>query len=68
MTERNPEDYCPDCNSLYIIRCKCPRGDRSCDNGHSWHYCLVHNKLVIGLSNHSLSTFSCTCKPNIIEK
>jgi len=55
-------DYCPICNAPYQISCRCPRSDRICENGHEWHMCVIHNKIVLGESDHSLSINVCTCK------
>ena len=41
------EDFCPVCGSLYIIRCRCPRADSECNNGHKWHICVKCEKISI---------------------
>jgi hypothetical protein len=53
---------CPICGEKAISSCRCPRGDSTCENGHEWHRCTIHNSIVIGPSDHSLDTFTCTCK------
>lgn len=55
---------CPTCGSPYETRCRCMRGDSWCKNGHSWHVCFVHQKIVLGEANHSLDINQCTCKDN----
>jgi hypothetical protein len=52
---------CPICNERYVAQCKCPLGERSCVNSHYWYTCLVHNIVVIGKSNHNISTTDCHC-------
>lgn len=57
---------CPICRmngaSVEITaRCKCPRSDSFCSNGHKWHTCTVHKVYVEGHSDHSTDTFTCTC-------
>lgn len=54
--------FCPICNERAVLSCKCPRADSKCKNGHEWHICTVHGKVVLGRSDHSLATFTCTCK------
>lgn len=53
-------NICPTCGGLAVISCKCFRSDSRCTHGHEWHYCIVHNELVIGASDHKSS--KCTCK------
>jgi hypothetical protein len=52
---------CPICSELAIASCKCIRGDSVCASAHHWHTCVVHNKVVIGISDHSLPMDTCTC-------
>ena len=52
---------CPVCEKPRKSSCKCPRGDSKCENGHTWHVCTVHQKIVLGSSDHSLPTNTCTC-------
>lgn len=52
---------CPVCHEPPEITCKCPLSDSQCKNGHDWHYCLVHDKVVLGKSDHSKDTMSCHC-------
>ena len=60
-------DYCPICEEHYVTCCKCPTHDCTCANGHRWHSCLVHNKIVIGKSDHSLSVDVCQCDETTIS-
>jgi hypothetical protein len=55
------DNKCPVCGEMALSRCKCPRADSRCKFGHQWHTCAKHNKIVLGLSNHSIPTFDCTC-------
>ena len=52
---------CPICDAEITARCKCPRSDSFCPNGHQWHTCTVHKVYVEGHSDHSTDTFTCTC-------
>ena len=56
---------CPICGEPSIDRCRCPRADSECKNGHKWHWCIVHLKIVIGHFDHSLSINICTCVKDI---
>jgi hypothetical protein len=55
-------DFCPICGKESSGTCKCMRHDCCCENGHQWHTCTVHHKIVIGQSNHTLPTKTCTCE------
>lgn len=55
-------DTCPICGEKWVSRCKCIRMDSTCKNGHHWHLCPVHKKIVIGMSDHSVDTNTCTCE------
>lgn len=50
---------CPICDKPAVITCKCPRMDSKCENGHDWHKCPVHFKIVVGQSNHQSKECSC---------
>ena len=54
---------CPVCSEEATYNCRCPRMDSGCKNGHEWHRCVIHEVIVLGHSDHSISTFSCTCVP-----
>jgi len=57
------ENPCPVCQEEAEIMCGCPRNDSKCTNGHVWHTCMVHNKIVIGTLGHSITaTNICSCK------
>lgn len=56
------ENLCPVCKEPAVITCKCPIGDSECKNGHEWHRCLVHKKIVQGPSDHSKDTMACHCQ------
>lgn len=53
---------CPVCGEEAIESCRCPKLDSVCKNGHEWHTCLKHQKIVIGSSDHSRPTFECSCR------
>jgi hypothetical protein len=55
------KETCPVCQASIKASCRCMRADRICTNGHEWHTCLVHQKIVVGGSNHSLNLRACTC-------
>ena len=52
-------EKCPYCKGKIVRRCRCMRGDKRCENGHEWHRCTEHRKLVHGPSDHSKSGCSC---------
>lgn len=54
--------HCPICNELAFSICKCFRHDSECKNGHTWHTCTIHKVKVLGKSDHSIPTMTCTCK------
>jgi hypothetical protein len=53
--------YCPKCLQKAVRVCKCGIGDSSCENGHEWHVCRVHNKIVMGKGDHSKPMTACQC-------
>lgn len=55
------DNTCPICGEDAVRTCKCFRKDSTCKNGHDWHTCTIHKIKVIGRSDHSLPTFTCTC-------
>jgi hypothetical protein len=60
---------CPICKAKIKGRCRCPLSDSECINGHSWHLCLKHKKIVSGASDHSAETLECHChdyKDNVV--
>ena len=54
-------EKCSVCGESVVSRCRCPRGDRCCKNGHNWHRCMIHKVRVPGQSDHGTPTFTCTC-------
>jgi hypothetical protein len=54
-------ENCPVCGRVYVASCKCLLADRRCSAGHEWHYCLVHDRVVVGPSDHSKETTKCHC-------
>ena len=59
---RPDTSVCPICKAEVVGRCKCMRGDAHCRNGHKWHVCPVHDRVVMGESDHSKPMNTCTCK------
>lgn len=55
------QNNCPVCGEKAIMSCKCPRHDSVCTNKHKWHTCTIHDVKVLGSSNHSTDTMTCTC-------
>ena len=53
---------CPVCGKEAELHCKCPLGDSICPEGHEWHRCLLHDKVLIGPSDHSKGTMDCHCE------
>lgn len=60
LDEDNPK-FCPICGEKYQASARCPRSERYCKNGHTWHICTVHKKIVIGHSNNTIPMFDCSC-------
>lgn len=56
---------CPTCNLPALSTCRCMRGDSTCAKGHSWHQCLVHQVMVLGISDHAKPGCSCPQKPKL---
>ncbi len=52
---------CPVCGESRVENCRCPRADSTCPKGHKWHNCVVHGVRVMGHSDHSKPTDTCTC-------
>jgi hypothetical protein len=63
MIER--DDACEICGGEILGRCRCPRGDIRCINGHEYHYCIIHHTLVMGCSDHS--KLGCSCNDQLEE-
>lgn len=59
---------CPMCGGIATRTCKCPRGEKTCVNGHTWHRCTVHNVVVEGRSDHTRNIDECTCRPLSVEE
>ena len=55
-------ERCPRCTLPANKRCRCPRADSECLNGHHWHICVVHQEIVEDESDHSVGIERCTCK------
>jgi hypothetical protein len=32
------EDPCPECAAKAVSQCRCPKSERTCANGHTWHW------------------------------
>lgn len=54
-------NICPVCGKEAKLTCKCFRQDSVCEDGHEWHTCTIHHVKVLGKSDHSTNTMSCTC-------
>lgn len=51
---------CPFCSGKIVLRCRCLRGDRKCESGHEYHYCLKHPEIIVcAESDHSNGGCSC---------
>lgn len=58
------ENLCPLCAGEPVTLCRCPRRDCSCENGHHWAACLVHDFTIShnGRTNlHAMDTMACIC-------
>lgn len=53
-------DYCPTCGGPYTTSCRCMRGNRWCAQRHSWNWCRVHQKSVVG-TGHGTPLDACSC-------
>ena len=53
VLDSNGRDTCPHpgCGKIYVSSCKCSLSDRSCEDGHQWHY--HGDKVVLGPSPHA---------------
>lgn len=59
-------DQCPICGKPFRLQCKCDISDRECANGHHWHTCPIHQKLVIGEFDHrNRRADGCSCSKNL---
>jgi hypothetical protein len=61
LYEWKEKNRCPVCDDYAVTSCRCPRCDSFCANGHHWHWCTIHHVKVLGGSDHSLPTLTCTC-------
>lgn len=50
---RSVNDHCPLCCRHHAARCRCPLGDMTCPNGHSWHACPGCRRPVVGPASHA---------------
>ena len=60
----HPTECCPTClkPALLSERCRCAYYCIKCANGHEWHRCMVHKKLVVGNGHdRPKRTDRCTC-------
>jgi hypothetical protein len=58
-------DACPFCGGRLAGRCKCLRADSVCENGHEWHTCVAHGRVVAGASDHAeFYPDDCSCPKN----
>lgn len=53
-------DLCPLCDYPAVMRCACKLRDSACADGHSWHYCPVHQNRVLGSAAHECPD-DCSC-------
>ena len=53
--------FCPICGEKYNSQCRCFKTDRTCPNGHHWHFCVACKKMVIGKCDHGKATNACNC-------
>lgn len=52
-SESENSGNCPVCNEHYWNSCRCYLLDRSCINGHEWHYDLKTREVHLGPANHN---------------
>lgn len=53
---------CPVCGNEYMRVSKCLAAQSRCVNGHEWHTCTVHKKIVIGQRGSDIPYDVCTCE------
>jgi hypothetical protein len=51
------------CNGLGMLWCKEPLKCGKCVAGHTWFYCPIHDKVVIGFVSEFVDGV-CLCEPN----
>lgn len=66
MSDKN--DLCPVCLQEAVVTCRCPLQDSQCANGHEWHRCLVHDRIVLGPSDHAKDIRDCQCADVCVAK
>ena len=52
---------CKICKGKIIIRCRCIRGDSTCENGHSYHWSPFYSEYHEGISDHNTDSCSADC-------
>jgi hypothetical protein len=57
--KENNINYCPTCKEAYQTRARCLQIESRCRNGHVWHVCAVHGKIVESAA--SVTGYSCSC-------
>ena len=62
MPARNKSWECIVCGGRVIRRCKCPRGDSLCENGHEYHYDSSTQEYHEGVSDHNNHEKGGCCK------
>ncbi len=61
----NRYHQCPACGQTATRSCKCMRSDQVCPNGHEWHYCSRHRRIVLCKSDHASGGCYCGAMPTI---
>lgn len=66
VIRREPrENSCPECGLPPVRQHNCYHKDSCCANGHSWHTCLVHRRIVNKkLPSHEM--IGCTCETAVV--
>lgn len=57
--KENNVNYCPTCEELFQSRARCLQLESRCSQGHVWHVCAVHGKIMEG--KPSDTGYVCTC-------
>lgn len=54
-------EHCPICGEMYRTRARDFAVDSTCENGHKWHVCVVHQKIALGHTDPKEPAYICSC-------
>ncbi len=61
----NKYQQCPTCGKMSVSSCKCMLNDQQCPDGHQWHYCAHHRRIILNGNDHRDPTCYCGAMPTI---